>query len=128
MVELVDSLDLSTNVELLDSVVQVLNGRVFRVSAKDQLGFLLPKLGVKSTSLAHPRHRDPLSAKSPTASELRPWETKAGDANLSFHERPVQVRNIAIAKVPRFPFARKNSQGKEERGAPLTCQRGRCRR
>lgn len=112
MVELVNSLDLSTNVELLDSVVQVLDGRVFRVSAKDQLGFLLPKLGVKSALLAHPRHRDPLSAKSPTASELRPWQIKVGDANLSFQERPVQVRDIAIAEIPRFPFVRKNSQGK----------------
>ena len=48
MVELVDSLDLSTNVELLDLGVQVLDGRVLLVSAKDQLGFLLPKSGAKA--------------------------------------------------------------------------------
>ena len=43
VVQLVDSLDLSTDVEFLNLGVEVLDGRVLRITAKDQLGFLLPK-------------------------------------------------------------------------------------
>ena len=44
MVELVDSIDLSTNVELLDSVVQVLNGGVLLITTENILSFLLPRV------------------------------------------------------------------------------------
>lgn len=42
VVELVDGLDLSSNVEFLNIVVEVLDGRVLLITAKDQLGFLSP--------------------------------------------------------------------------------------
>lgn len=45
MVQLVDSLDLSTNVELLDGLVQVDNGRVLNVTTEDELSLLGPKSG-----------------------------------------------------------------------------------
>ena len=57
MVELVDSLELATNVEFLDLGVQVLDGRVLLISAKDQLGFLRPRSGVKAHWLAQPFNR-----------------------------------------------------------------------
>lgn len=45
MVQLVDSLDLATNVEFLDGLVQVLDGRVLWVTAKDKLSLSGPKSG-----------------------------------------------------------------------------------
>lgn len=45
MVQLVDSLNLSTNVEVLDGLAQELDGRVLGVTAEDKLALLLPKLG-----------------------------------------------------------------------------------
>lgn len=55
MVQLVDSFNLSTNVEVLDSLVQVLDGRVLGVTAEDQLGLL----GSRTTrvSTTHQRAR-----------------------------------------------------------------------
>lgn len=47
MVELVDSLDLTTNVELLDGLVQVVDGRVLGVTTEDKLSLLGPKSGGK---------------------------------------------------------------------------------
>lgn len=47
MVELVDSLDLTTNVELLGGLVQVLDGRVLGVTTEDELTLLSPKSGEK---------------------------------------------------------------------------------
>lgn len=44
MVQLVDSLDLSTNVELLDGVVQIHDSRVLWVTAEDKLSLSSPKL------------------------------------------------------------------------------------
>jgi hypothetical protein len=45
VVQLVNSLDLSTDVEVLDGLVQELDGRVLGVTAEDELALLLPKLG-----------------------------------------------------------------------------------
>ena len=42
VVQLVDSLDLTTDVELLDSVVQVYDGGVLGVTAENFLGLLGP--------------------------------------------------------------------------------------
>lgn len=42
MVELVDGLNLSSDVEFLNLVVEILDGRVLLITAKDQLGFLGP--------------------------------------------------------------------------------------
>lgn len=53
VVQLVHSLDLSTNVEFLNLGVEVLDGRVLRITAKDQLGFLLPKPVVAFVSYLH---------------------------------------------------------------------------
>lgn len=53
MVELVDSLNLSTNVELLDGVVQVHDSRVLWVTAEDELSFSSPKLGENHVSEPH---------------------------------------------------------------------------
>lgn len=44
MVQLVDSLNLSTNVEVVNLGVQVLDSGVVRIAAKDQLGFLCPAM------------------------------------------------------------------------------------
>jgi hypothetical protein len=44
VVELVDSLDLTTDIEVLNLGVQVLDGRVLGVTAEDQLSLLLPRL------------------------------------------------------------------------------------
>lgn len=43
MVELVDGLNLTTDIEVLNIVVEVLDGGVVLITAKDQLGFLGPK-------------------------------------------------------------------------------------
>lgn len=53
MVELVDGLDLSTNVELLDGVVQVDDSRVLWVTAEYKLGLFSPKLGENHVSEPH---------------------------------------------------------------------------
>jgi hypothetical protein len=45
VVELVDGLNLATNVKFLNLGVEIFNGRVLSITAKDQLGFLLPKTG-----------------------------------------------------------------------------------
>lgn len=60
MVELVDSLDLTTNVELLDGLVQVLDGRVLGVTTEDKLSLLRPKSGGRETTSA----RDPQKSSS----------------------------------------------------------------
>jgi hypothetical protein len=54
VVQLVDSLNLTTNVELGDGLVQELDGRVFRVTAEDELAFLLPKIRGKKSASARP--------------------------------------------------------------------------
>lgn len=43
MVELVNSINLTTNVELLSGLVQVLDGRVLGVTTEDELALLGPK-------------------------------------------------------------------------------------
>lgn len=43
MVQLVDSFNLTTNVELLSGLVQVLDGGVLRVTTEDELALLGPK-------------------------------------------------------------------------------------
>lgn len=53
MVQLVDGLDLSTNVELLDGLVQVLDGRVLNVTTEDELSLLGPKSGEFRVSEPH---------------------------------------------------------------------------
>lgn len=45
MVQLADSIDLSTNIEFLDLVVQILDGGVFYVASKDEFRLLLPTVG-----------------------------------------------------------------------------------
>lgn len=52
MVELVDSLDLTTNVELLDFLVQGLDGGVIGVAAEDELSLLGSRSGAKETTSA----------------------------------------------------------------------------
>jgi len=73
VVQLVHSLDLATNVELVDRLVQELDGRVLGVTAEDELALLLPRLEGKglrqqiSTKKLEPRpsvqrerhHNDP---------------------------------------------------------------------
>lgn len=54
MVQLVDGLDLATDVELLDGLVQVDDGRVLGVTAKDQLTLLLPKIRA-TLAQVHPK-------------------------------------------------------------------------
>lgn len=54
MVELVDSLNLTTNVELLDGLVQVLDSRVLGIATKDKLSLLGPRYRGN-----YPRQRDP---------------------------------------------------------------------
>lgn len=54
MVQLVDSLNLSTNVELLDGLVQVLDSRVLGITTEDKLGLLGPRYRGKN-----PRQPDP---------------------------------------------------------------------
>lgn len=44
VVQLIDSINLATNVELLSSLVQVLDGRVLRVTTEDQFTLLDPKI------------------------------------------------------------------------------------
>ena len=44
VLELVDSLKLATNIELLGSVVEVLDSRVLLISSKDLLGLKSPTL------------------------------------------------------------------------------------
>jgi hypothetical protein len=56
VVQLVDSLDLSTNVELLNGLVQVLDGRVLGVTSEDELSLSGPNQGEV------PRQRAPLKA------------------------------------------------------------------
>lgn len=53
MVELVDGLDLATNVELLDGVVQVHDSRVLWVTAEDELSLSSPKSGENHVSEPH---------------------------------------------------------------------------
>ena len=53
VVQLVDGLDLSTNVELLDGLVQVLDGRVLNVTTEDELSLLGPKSGEFRVSEPH---------------------------------------------------------------------------
>lgn len=53
MVELVDGLDLATNVELLNGVVQVHDSRVLWVTAEDKLSLSSPKLGENHVSEPH---------------------------------------------------------------------------
>jgi hypothetical protein len=57
VVQLVNSLDLATNVEFLNGLVQVLNGRVLWVTAKDKLSLSGPKSG------EIPRQHAPLKAR-----------------------------------------------------------------
>lgn len=57
MVELVDSLDLTTNVELLDGLVQVLDGRVLRVTTEDKLSLLGPKSGARNHVSTDPQKK-----------------------------------------------------------------------
>lgn len=62
MVQLVDGLNLATNVQLLDSLVQVDDSRVLGVTAEDKLTLLLPKnQGEKNTSAIRPttKHEPP---------------------------------------------------------------------
>lgn len=58
VVELVDSLDLTTNVEFRHLGVEVLDGRVLRIAAKDQLGFLVPGGGSPSAIRVIETHRN----------------------------------------------------------------------
>jgi hypothetical protein len=53
VVQLVNSLDLATNVEFLDGLVQVLDGRVLWVTAKDKLSLSGPKSGENHVSKPH---------------------------------------------------------------------------
>lgn len=57
MVELVDSLDLTTNVELLDFLVQGLDGGVIGVTAEDELSLLGSRSGAKDTTSAQTHKR-----------------------------------------------------------------------
>jgi hypothetical protein len=50
VVQLVDSLDLATNIELLNSLVQVYDGRVLGVTTEDKLSLFGPKFRDKPTS------------------------------------------------------------------------------
>lgn len=54
VVELVDGLDLATNVELLNGVVQVHDSRVLWVTAEDELSLSSPKIR------GEPRQQAPL--------------------------------------------------------------------
>lgn len=52
VVQLVDSLDLATNVQLLDSLVEVNDSRVLGVTAKDEFTLLLPRIRGKTNTSA----------------------------------------------------------------------------
>ena len=55
VVQFVDSLNYTTNVELLNGIVQVHDSRVFRVTTEDKLSLSSPKSGENPTSASPTR-------------------------------------------------------------------------
>lgn len=60
VVQLVDSLNLAANVELLNGLVQVNNSRVLGVTAEDKLSFSGPKFRGRTTRQPAPLEHEPL--------------------------------------------------------------------
>jgi hypothetical protein len=111
VVQLVDSLDLPTNVELMGDVVQVLHSRVVRIATKNVLSLLRPR-EQQSASARPTCHTDPLHI-------IFQNESTAQTARHGFGRISKSAAGPHVAEiVRREPRPRKNE---------LTCQGGRYR-
>lgn len=103
VVQLVDGLNLATNVQLLDSLVQVDDSRVLGVTTEDKFTLLLPKKnqGGKNTSAIRPtkKHERPRGSHCVRKSRLQTPLNANADAPVN-RQSPNGVRERAVTVSP----------------------------